>query len=85
MSKPNWTPIQIRLGDLIPWGDNPKYSTKEDAKRLLETEQEFGQPIPFCVSREVRLIVTMGIKGTVRGAQPTGTTSLSGQCRATAI
>jgi DNA modification methylase len=50
MSKPNWTPIQIRLGDLIPWGDNPKYSTKEDAKRLLETEQEFGQPIPFCVS-----------------------------------
>jgi DNA modification methylase len=50
MSKPNWTPVQIRLGDLIPWGDNPKYSTKEDAKRLLETEQEFGQPIPFCVS-----------------------------------
>jgi ParB family chromosome partitioning protein len=50
MSKPNWTPIQMRLGDLIPWGDNPKYSTKEDAKRLLETEQEFGQPIPFCVS-----------------------------------
>jgi ParB family chromosome partitioning protein len=48
--KPNWTPIQVRLGDLIPWGDNPKYSTREDAKRLLETEQEFGQPIPFCVS-----------------------------------
>jgi hypothetical protein len=38
------------LGDLIPWGDNPKYSTKEDAKRLIETEQEFGQPQTFSVS-----------------------------------
>jgi hypothetical protein len=50
MSKPTWKPIQIRLGEIEPWGDNPKYSTKEDARRLIETEQEFGQPIPFCVS-----------------------------------
>jgi DNA modification methylase len=50
MTKPTWKPIQIRLGDLIPWGDNPKYSTKEDAKRLIETEQEFGQPQTFSVS-----------------------------------
>lgn len=50
MTKPTWKPIQIRLGDLIPWGDNPKYSTKEDARRLLETEQEFGQFQTFSVS-----------------------------------
>lgn len=48
--KPNWKPIEIRLGDLIPWGDNPKYSTKEDARRLLETEAEFGQFQTFAVS-----------------------------------
>jgi hypothetical protein len=50
MTKPTWKPIRIRLGDLIPWGDNPKYSTKEDAKRLIETEQEFGQFQTFSVS-----------------------------------
>jgi DNA modification methylase len=49
-TKPNWTPIVIRLGDIIPWEHNPRMSNKAQAQRLIESERKFGQPLPFQVS-----------------------------------
>ena len=50
MTKPNWEPIVIRLGDIIPWTENPRMSTKAQAERLIASEKKFGQPQPFSVS-----------------------------------
>jgi DNA modification methylase len=49
MSKPNWTPIQIRLGEIEPWQHNPRQSDKRARAALLSTLDEFGQPVPFIV------------------------------------
>jgi len=38
-----WTPDQVRLGDLIPWEDNPRRLSRAAARRLLRSWQEFGQ------------------------------------------
>jgi len=40
----SWTNITVRLGDLKPWADNPRLSTKKQAARLLESFDTFGQP-----------------------------------------
>ena len=53
MSKPNWTPIVIRLGDIIPWTHNPRMSNKAQAQRLIDSEKKWGQPLPFSVSPSV--------------------------------
>ena len=50
MSKPNWTPIVIRLGDIIPWTHNPRMSNRSQAQRLIDSEKKWGQPLPFSVS-----------------------------------
>lgn len=38
-----WQNINCTLGDLQPWSDNPRYSTKAQAKRLLESWTQLGQ------------------------------------------
>ena len=38
-----WANCQVTLGELHPWGDNPRLSTKAQARRLLESWQRFGQ------------------------------------------
>lgn len=38
-----WANVQITLGDLHPWGENPRLSTKAQARRMLESWQRFGQ------------------------------------------
>lgn len=38
-----WTNTTAKLGDLRPWADNPRYSTKAQAKRLLESWKQLGQ------------------------------------------
>lgn len=43
MSDLKWTPIQIRLGQIKPWTDNPRLSTKAQAERLIQSERELGQ------------------------------------------
>jgi len=47
MSKPKWTPIKVRLGEIRAWSDNPRLSTKAQALRIIESENKFGQPVPF--------------------------------------
>jgi len=43
MSDLKWTPVTIRLGQIKPWADNPRMSTKAQAERLIQSERELGQ------------------------------------------
>jgi DNA modification methylase len=43
MSDIVWTNTRVRLGDLKPWSDNPRLSTKAQARRLLASFEKFGQ------------------------------------------
>jgi hypothetical protein len=43
MSDIVWTNVRVRLGDLKPWSDNPRLSTKAQARRLLASFEKFGQ------------------------------------------
>lgn len=38
-----WQPVRVKLGDLKPWGHNPRQSTKTQAQRILASFGEFGQ------------------------------------------
>jgi DNA modification methylase len=38
-----WTPVKIRLGQVKPWTNNPRMSTKAQAERLIQSERELGQ------------------------------------------
>lgn len=50
MSDLVWTPIKIRLGQIIPWQENPRMSTKAQAQRLIKSERELGTPQTLAVS-----------------------------------
>jgi hypothetical protein len=43
MSDIVWRNIRVKLGDLKPWADNPRLSTKAQARRLLASFEKFGQ------------------------------------------
>jgi hypothetical protein len=43
MSDILWTNVRVKLGDLKPWSDNPRLSTKAQARRLLTSFEKFGQ------------------------------------------
>lgn len=45
-----WTPIRIKLSQIIPWEDNPRMSTKEEAELLIKSERELGQPQTLAIS-----------------------------------
>ena len=45
-----WTNERRRLGDLIPWPINPAQIKGDQAKRLLESLDEFGQVQSLCIS-----------------------------------
>lgn len=38
-----WTDCTVHLGDLKPWSDNPKTTSKKDARKLIESLDELGQ------------------------------------------
>jgi DNA modification methylase len=38
-----WRNIKVKLGQLQPWGHNPRSSTKKQAARILESFNAFGQ------------------------------------------
>lgn len=50
-----WSNIRVRLGDLKPWADNPRMSSKTQARRLLKSFDDFGQVQPLAIGpdREV--------------------------------
>ena len=43
MSDLVWTPVKIKLGQIQPWTDNPRMSTKAQAQRLIKSERRLGQ------------------------------------------
>lgn len=43
MSDILWTNTTIKLGDLKPWTQNPRQSTKKQARKLLQSWEKFGQ------------------------------------------
>ena len=43
MSDIVWTNTTVKLGDLKPWTQNPRQSTKKQARKLLESWEKFGQ------------------------------------------
>lgn len=55
MTNINWTNITVRLGDLKAWPDNPRQSTKAQAKKLLQSFDEFGQVETIAVSPELEV------------------------------
>ena len=38
-----WTNVQVTLGELQPWADNPRLSSKRQAQRILDSWRKFGQ------------------------------------------
>lgn len=49
MTDLTWTNITVKLGDLKPWADNPRTSSKAQAKRILASFEKFGQVTPIAV------------------------------------
>ncbi len=50
MSDITWTNSTRKLGDLIPWENNPAFIGKDAAKRLEESLIEFGQVSTIAIS-----------------------------------
>ena len=38
-----WANCQVTLGELQPWADNPRLSSKRQAQRILDSWRKFGQ------------------------------------------
>jgi hypothetical protein len=53
MSKPKWSPIKVKLGQIKAWENNPRMSTKAQAQRIIQSERKFGQPVPFLLMPQV--------------------------------
>ena len=47
--KMNWTNTKIKLGELKPWADNPRQSTKAQARKILKSFERFGQVQPVSI------------------------------------
>ena len=43
MTKLTWENVTVKLGDLKPWERNPRFSTKAQAQRILDSFEKFGQ------------------------------------------
>jgi hypothetical protein len=43
MEKITWTHEKVKLGDLRPWENNPRFSTKEEAQKIIKSTKKFGQ------------------------------------------
>lgn len=48
-AKMNWTNTKIKLGELKPWADNPRQSTKAQARKILKSFERFGQVQPVSI------------------------------------
>ena len=52
MTSLNWSNCTVALGDLKPWADNPRFSTKAQAKRILDSFKRFDQVLPIAIGPE---------------------------------
>ena len=56
MTEITWTTEQRKLGDLIPWPRNPRQITKDQARRLSESLDEFGQVQTIAISPDNQIL-----------------------------
>ncbi|MFI3137721.1 MAG: DNA methyltransferase [Methylococcaceae bacterium] len=56
MSKLKWSNITVKLGELKPWADNPRMSTKAQAHRILKSFEKFGQVITIAVDPDLEVL-----------------------------
>lgn len=49
MAAPKWSNVTVTLGELVPWAANPKFSTKAQAKRLIDSWHKFGQVMTVAI------------------------------------
>ena len=56
MTKPKWKNITVRLGDLKPWMDNPRLSTKAQAERIIKSFEKFGQVITVAIDPDFEVL-----------------------------
>ena len=49
---PQWSNITVTLSQLKPWSLNPKFSTKVQAKKILESWTKFGQVLAVAIGPE---------------------------------
>lgn len=55
MDRITWTNEKRRLSSLIPWERNPRQIREDQAKRLQDSLEEFGQVEPICVGPDNEL------------------------------
>jgi DNA modification methylase len=46
---PEWINCCVKLGDLKPWAENPRFSTKAQAERIVASLKQFGQPLTISI------------------------------------
>lgn len=44
-----WTNVKVALGDLKPWGHNPRKSDKSQRERIVASREEHGEALPFLI------------------------------------
>ena len=44
-----WTPDTVPVGELVPWAENPRRSTKAEARRIIESREKFGEAKPLLI------------------------------------
>jgi site-specific DNA-methyltransferase (adenine-specific) len=44
-----WKNVRVKLGDLQPWDQNPRQSTAEQAHKILQSMEQFGQVEVFAI------------------------------------
>ena len=49
MADITWTNTRVKIGELKPWADNPRMSTKAQAQRLLKSFKQYGQVITVAI------------------------------------
>ena len=50
-----WTNCRVKLGALKPWAQNPRYSTKAQARRILQSLADFGQVQTVAIGPEAEV------------------------------
>ncbi len=53
--KLHWKNITVRLGDLKAWAENPKFSTKAQAQRIIDSFKKFDQVQTIAVSPDLEV------------------------------
>lgn len=51
--KLHWANVTVKLGDLKPWSANPKFSTKAQAQRIIDSFKKFDQVQTIAISPEL--------------------------------